>query len=764
MVHSSPVETPRPSVGTSVPRLDGAAKVTGIARYVDDLPPRTGELHGATVRSAVPRGLLRGVRLDPAFDWSDVTVVRAEDVPVNNVALIIEDQPILAASCINHVYEPVVLLACADRAKLVRAMRAVTLEIEALPPVFDMEASLAGAHVIAGEDNVQKRYLITKGRADVKVDPGAVHGASAEAIDAALAACDVIVEGRYFAHHQEQLYIEPQGVIAWWDAEGVHATGSIQCPFYVHKAFTKAFELEAGLIHITQAVTGGGFGGKEEYPSIIALHAALLAKKSGLPVRMIYDRKEDIEATTKRHPCICEIKSGCDADGTLRALSMRILMDGGAYVTLTPVVLSRGTLHAAGAYRWDDVRIESIAVATNTPPNGAFRGFGAPQTIWAIERHIDAVARKLGRDPIDLKEQNVLREGDITSTGQVLSTSVAGAECLEKAAAASDYRAKRARGPIVSGRKARGIGAAVFMHGAGFTGSGERYLKGKVAVDLLAGGRLGIRTASTDIGQGTETVFRQIAADAAGLTIADVDFAVPSTTTCPDSGPTVASRTVMVVGSIVENASKQLAARVHAERDRGGGTFAEATDRLIAAEGPITSLLQYTPPAFITWDDVGYKGDAYPCYGWACDIAEVEVDLDTFEVTVIDFWSATDVGKAINPVMCKGQIEGGSLQAIGWAVSEEITWRDGHITNPRMTNYIIPTSLDAPRFQTILVEAPFAFGPGGGAKGIGELPMDGGAPAIAAAVEHAVGVAMASLPLTPERILAAKQAQERTVA
>lgn len=761
MVQSSPVEPLRPSVGTSVPRVDGAAKVTGIALYVDDLPRLPGELHGATVRSPVARGLLRGVRLDPAFDWSDVTVVQAADIHVNNVALIAEDQPILAIDRVHHVYEPVVLLACADKAKLVRAVRAVTLDIDPLPPVFDMEASLAGAQIIVGEDNVQKRYLITKGCADVPGDDAAIRRASAVAIDAVIAACDVVTSGRYFAHHQEQLYIEPQGVVAWWDEAGAHATGSIQCPFYVHKAFTKAFALEANRIHITQAVTGGGFGGKEEYPSIIALHAALLAKKSGHPVRMIYDRKEDIEATTKRHPCLCEITSGCDKDGRLRALSMRVTMDGGAYVTLTPVVLSRGTLHAAGAYRWDDVRIESVAVATNTPPNGAFRGFGAPQTIWAIERHLDAIAAKLGRDPLDLKAQNVLREGDVTSTGQVLRTSVAGLECLEKAAAASDYHQKRARGPVTKGRAARGIGAAVFMHGAGFTGSGERYLKGKVAVDLLAGGRLGIRTASTDIGQGTETVFRQIAADAAGLGIDAVDFAVPSTTTCPDSGPTVASRTVMVVGSIVENAAKQLAARVREEREKSGGTFAEAADRLIAREGPVTSLLQYAPPDFIHWDDTKYKGDAYPCFGWACDIAEVEVDLDTFEVTVIDFWSATDVGKAINPVMCKGQIEGGSLQAIGWALSEEITWRDGHITNPRMTNYIIPTALDAPRFQTILVEAPFAFGPGGGAKGIGELPMDGGAPAIAAAIEHATGVAMGSLPLTPERILAAKQASER---
>ncbi len=558
-------------------------------------------------------------------------------------------------------------------------------------------------------------------------------------------------------------------MIAWWDESGVHATGSLQCPFYVHKAFLKTFAEEPSRIHITQAVTGGGFGGKEEYPSIIALHAALLAKKSGRPVRMIYDRKEDIEATTKRHPAICDIESGCDADGKLRALKMTVLMDGGAYVTLTPVVLSRGTLHASGAYEWPDVRIESIALATNTPPNGAFRGFGAPQTIWAIERHIDKVARVLGKDPLDLKRQNVLALGSVTATGQTLPASVAGIECIEKARAAAEYDRKRrelttantaaAGQPTSPGkplpRIVRGIGAAVFMHGAGFTGSGERYLKGKVAVDLLPGGRLRIRTASTDIGQGTETVFRQIVADAAGVPLSNVDFAVPSTTTCPDSGPTVASRTVMVVGSITENAAREIAARVHAEQATSGGTFAEAGDRLLAREGEVTSLLQYSPPSFIQWDDARYKGDAYPCFGWACDIAEVEVDTETLEVTVTNFWSATDVGKAIHPTMCKGQIEGGSLQAIGWALWESLVWDKGLIKNPRMTNYIIPTALDAPPFHTILVEAPFAFGPGGGAKGIGELPMDGGAPAIAAAVEHALGVAMDTLPLTPERLLAA---------
>lgn len=751
MTTATPSSAKNPSqfVGTNVPRVDGLAKVTGRAAYVDDLPPSAGELFGATVRSPCAHGVLRSVTLDPTFDWSDVTVVQAGDIDVNQVQCISAEQPILVQSRILHAYEPIVLLACSDKQKLHRAIHAVKLDIEERVPVLDPEASLAKQDIIWGEDNVLKKITISKGCADVSED-----AASLKAIDDAIAACAIVVQGRYSTHHQEQLYIEPQGVIAHWDDAGVHVIGSIQCPYYVHKAMVHAFGLPGDRVHVTQSVTGGGFGGKEEYPSVIALHAALLAKKSGRHVRMIYDRKEDIEATTKRHPAICEITTGSDADGTLRALKMRILMDGGAYMTLSPVVLSRGALHAAGAYRWPDVRIDAVAVATNTPPNGAFRGFGAPQTIWAIERHVDEIAKRTGRDPVDLKRQNMLREGDITSTGQVLRGSVGIAECVDKALEASKYQEKRLAGPIVTGRKARGIGASVFMHGAGFTGTGETYLKGRVAVDLLPGGRLNIRTASTDIGQGTETVFRQIAADAANLNLDAVDFTVPSTTHVPDSGPTVASRTVMVVGSIVEKAAKEIAARVRAEQDHGGGDFAAAGDRLLAREKTVTALVQYSHPDWVKFDDKTYKGDAYPVFGYACDVAEIEIDLDTLEVNVLGFWSATDVGKAIHPLMCKGQIEGGSLQAIGWALWENVVWKDGKILNPRMTNYIIPTALDAPPFHVDLVEAPYAYGPGGGAKGLGELPMDGGAPAIAAAIEHATGMAARDLPLLPEQLLA----------
>jgi CO/xanthine dehydrogenase Mo-binding subunit len=751
-------------VGQSVARLDGPAKVRGLAAYVDDLVV-PGALHGATVRSAVARGRLRGIRRDPAFDWTGITVVTHEDLPSDNVvALIEDDQPVLAAGRIQHCYEPVALVACEDPDRLARAVRAIQLDVEPMPPVLSIEDALTAKEIIFGTDNVQKRYLME-------------HELGGRSIDDHMAACDIVVSGRYRVHHQEQLYIEPQGMIAWWDEQGVHVIGSLQCPYYVHKALKRVFAEEGDRVHVTQAVTGGGFGGKEEYPSIIAAHAALLARASGRPVRMIYGRKEDIEATTKRHPARVDLRAGCDAKGRLDALDVRVVMDGGAYVTLTPVVLSRGILHAAGAYAWRSARIEGVAVATNTPPNGAFRGFGAPQTLWAIERHMDRLAARLGEDPLRFKRRSALRVGSVTVTGQRLSESVGVDRCVERALAASGYEAKRVayatagtpppRPPASRARRGeresrirRGIGAAVFLHGAGFTGSGERRLKGKVKVELERGGRLRICTASTDIGQGTETVFRQIAADAARLPLDAIDFEVPCTTRVPDSGPTVASRTVMVVGSIVGTAAAELAARVRAHAAKSGATFAEAAGALLA-DGPVEALVQYEPPVKNEWDDATYRGDAYPCYSWGCDIAEVEVDLDTFETKVVGFWAAQDIGHAIHPVLCAGQVEGGTLQAIGWALYESVVWRDGKILNPRMTNYVIPTSRDAPPFETMLVEDPFSGGPSG-AKGVGELPMDGGAPAIAAALEQALGgISLDDLPLLPEDLYRAVRASAK---
>lgn len=746
-------------VGRSVPRTDGPAKVTGRSRYVDDVT-RPGTLVGATLRSSVPRGRLRGIVKDPSFDWTGLTVVTAESVPANVVALIEEDQPVLASDDVRHAGEPLALVAGTDALRVQRALSHLRAEIEPLPPVLSVADALGRTAQIYGSDNIFRTIRIAKGDAA-----------------AAIASCPVQLSGTYETPHQEHLYLEPQGVLAFWDEDGgAHVLSSCQCPYYIHRGVKRTFGLTDERVDVTQAVTGGGFGGKEEYPTILALHALLLARASGRPVKMVYDRREDIEATTKRHPSSVTITSGCDRDGTLRAVSIRIVLDGGAYVTLSPVVLSRAALHAAGAYRWEHVAIEAQAVATNTPPNGAFRGFGAPQTIWAIERHMDRIARTLRLDPLALREKNLLRVGDTTPTGQFLKESVGVARCVEEAKKASRWDEKRRPSPVapaggasgmfrlpppgaLAARKARGIGASVTMHGAGFTGSGETTIRARVAVDLFADAATGqsrfrVRGASTDIGQGTETVFRQIAAEALWVSMDRVEFATPSTARVPDSGPTVASRTVMVVGGVVEAAARSLFARIEGDRQEKGGSFENAARRLLATHGTVTVEREYEPPPDHTWDDATYRGDAYPVYGWGCAIAEVEVDLDTFETTVLRLWSAHDVGKAIHPVNCKGQIEGGLLQAVGWALQENLVTREGRVVNARLTDYVIPTILDAPRFTTLLVEDPYSRGPGGGAKGVGEIPMDGGAPAVAAAIEHATGIVCDRLPLLPETLYA----------
>ncbi|HEX4897504.1 MAG TPA: xanthine dehydrogenase family protein, partial [Candidatus Limnocylindrales bacterium] len=336
-------------------RREGPAKLTGAAKYADDLV-FPGAWYGATIRSAEARAKLLAIELDPDLDWSRVVVVTAADIPGENlVAAIKEDQPVLVpvGGEIRHHAEPVALIAGPDRETIRRLRAGIRLVTEALPPVFDPEQS----------DHVFARYEI-------------VNGDLAAGFDAAT----VVVEGEYRVGHQEQLYIENQAMIAVPGEDGEIAVhGSLQCPYYVHRALMKSLGLSSKQARVVQAETGGGFGGKEEYPSIIALHAALLARKAGRAVRMIYDRHEDLAATTKRHPAVIRHRTGLTADGVLVAQDIEIVMDGGAYCTLTPVVLSRGALHSGGPYRCPNVRIRARATRTNTPPNGAFRGFGAPQ-------------------------------------------------------------------------------------------------------------------------------------------------------------------------------------------------------------------------------------------------------------------------------------------------------------------------------------------------------------------------------------------------
>lgn len=730
-----------PSVGKNPPRREGPEKLTGRALYLDDhdLP---GAWHGVTVRSTQAHARIKAVRFDPAFPWDECAVVTAKDIPGKNVVTLIEpDQPLLADGITRHKEEPIALIAHPSRARAYEALKHVSVEYEPLPAALTIDEGLALKAKIFKDDNVIKSFLIEKGN-----------------IDDGFALADVVVEGEYRVPAQEHAYIENNAMAAWEEDGVVVVSGSLQCPYYVVKALKVLLARDESKVRVVQTVTGGGFGGKEEYPSMIAGHAALLALKAKRPVKIVYDRHEDMAATTKRHPGVIRHKTGLKKDGTLVAQDIDVSFDGGAYATLSAVVLSRGTLHAAGAYECPNVRVHSRAVATNTPPNGAFRGFGAPQTLFAVELHWEKIAGVLGIDSLTLRRKNLFKVGSVTSTGQLLKESVGAPDCLDIVVKRSKYAAKRkeydrwnkdSKNPTW-----RGIGISVCHHGAGFTGSGEVYLASRAGVALLRTGELYVLAASTEIGQGTNTMFAQVAADALGAPFDWFRVETPDTHKVPDSGPTVASRTTMVVGGLVRRATLELKAAFEKEYGRVPATPAElkkAAAVLCAGKPARRFEVQYEKPPEIAWDDKTYKGDAYGAYSYAAFAADLEIDKATYEVRVRKVTTAQDIGKAIHPLLAEGQIIGGCTQGLGWALLEEPVYKDGVMINAQLTNYVIPTSLDTPPFDVTVVEKPYSRGPFG-AKGVGELPMDVPGPAVAAAVLHATGRLVSELPITPERI------------
>ncbi len=588
-------------VGAPVPRKEGAEKLLGRARYVDDIE-REGMWHGATVRSTVPRAIIRSIGFDRTIDWNEFTVVTAADIPgQNHIQMIAADQPCLADCKVNHCDEPILLLAHQDKHKVRAAVNAVHIEYDLLPPVFTIEESERQQVVVWGADNLFKSFLLEKGD-----------------VDSAWATAAHIVEGEYRTGAQEHLYIENNGVIAEYSVDnGVTVWGSLQCPFYVHRSLLAVFDLPADKVRVIQTETGGAFGGKEDFPSTLASHAALLAMKSGHPVKMVYDRMEDLAATTKRHPSRVRHRTALDEKGKLLAMDIELATDGGAYSTLSSTVLSRATLHSPGPYVCPNVRVQSRSWATNTVPYGAFRGFGAPQAVFAIERHMDEIAAYIGIDPVDLRRRNFLHDGDTTATEQIMREPVILDKLLDRALAESGYHQRRSQfirenadNPVK-----RGMGIAAFYHGSGFTGSGERYLNSLAGVDVTPDGKVRVLVSSTEFGQGTNTILTQIATEAIGLDYDDVVMAPADTSIVPNSGPTVASRTSMVVGRLIERASIQLLAMLreqaglaeHSSRE----DFFAACDRLRSKNGEVVSLCRYEAPPGIFWDDQKYRGDRW---------------------------------------------------------------------------------------------------------------------------------------------------------
>jgi len=755
-----------PVVGASVLRPDAEAKVRGEARYADDLA-FAGMVHLKVVRSERPHARITGLGLTQAESAPGVVgTVTASDVAGENIVPVIHrDMPVLADGRVRYVGEPIALVAAETRAAAENAAARVRIAYEDVPAVFDpLQARAPGAPQVAllhaaEEGNVFDHMVIRKGD-----------------IAQGFAQADIVVEGEYEVGYQEHAYLEPQGVIAVPEDGGMTVYGTLQCPFYVQNAVANVLGLSLARVRIVQTATGGAFGGKEDVPSHLAAMAAVAAWKLRRPAKLVLDRAEDIATTSKRHPGIIRYRTGAKRDGTLTAVEVEFHYNAGAYQTLSSAVLWRGLVHAAGPYRVPHVKVDAYSVATNTVPCGAFRGFGSPQVIFAHESQMDELARKLETDPFELRQRNALREGDATSTDQVLSESVGLGACIAQAKELSRWEEAQAEVAAFNNHerfRRRGLGVSAVMYGVGMGAKAPLLEKAGAYLKLEADGSVALAVGTTEMGQGATAVLSQIAADGLGLPMELIQLAPVDTSRVPDSGPTVASRATTVQGMAVLDAAKKLRARIEdAVREMFGCPSFTLEGRLFSIPGDpprevdisevarwmwvhnwdmgVTGWVEGRP---VDWDAATGMGNAYFVYAYACHVALVEVDLLTGETHVEGFWAVHDSGKIVNPATARGQVIGGVAQGIGYALTEELASRDGRILAPSFTAYHIPTTLDVPaRIGVAFVEAPYSGGPFG-AKGLGEVPLMASHAAVANAVSAAAGARLRAYPAIPERVL-----------
>lgn len=695
-------------VGRSIKRLDAKAKADGSLRYTDDL--EFIGLYGAVIRSSVAYGKILSITYSKEFDFSDFTIVDYKDIEgVNKNIILTDDQPFLSEGVVRFIGEPILLIAYKSKKALRDAKKYIHIEYEEFESVLTLEDAKKRENLIYKTINTQK---------GVKPDCSKLH----------------TITKTYTTPHQEQLYLEPQSMLARYSEDGIKIVGSMQCPFYVESAL---IHLTNEKIEVEQAPTGGGFGGKEDYPSIMAAYVYLLSKKSKQDVKLVYERDEDIAYTTKRHPTQMEYKSCFDDSGKLHSLEIDISLDGGAYCTLTPVVQSRCVLHCAGFYDCTYIKVTSNSYATNTPPNGAFRGFGAPQAIFGIERHIDDIAKFLGISPMDAREVNLPTSVSKSVTDAKIDEHKRVRDIFQRAREVSRFDEK-----YKSKKPYKGVGMALFMHGGGFTGIGESLLNSVVWLDLSSDGMVEIKISSVEMGQGAMTVLPQIVADELGIPLELVRYHTPNTKKVANSGPTVASRTVMIVGELLTQASQKL--RVALGEYADVDSYKQKVKEYLNSNTQNRFDSKYEKPSNIKWDEDKFYGNGYDGYSLGCYVAEVEVDPITYAVSVNAFYAINDAGKVINPILAQGQIEGGVAQGIGYALYENIIHQDGKVKNSRLSDYIVPYASDVPKMVVEFLDTDAK------AKGLGELPMDGPAPAIVNAILNATGVEFDAIPITPE--------------
>ena len=742
-------------IGRPRPSVDSPAKAAGAIRYLKDISI-PGMLHAKMIFPGRPHARIARMSFARTLGAEGVAAVAAADsVPGRNqVGVVVEDQPLFAEDVVRYEADCVAAVAAETPEAAEIAASLAEIELEDLPAAVSLdEARRDGAPRIHVHGNIAVEHTVAKG--------DLVEGERRSS---------VIVENVFRTSVQEHAYLETLGAIAIPCFDGsFNILASTQCPYYVRDSVARCLGVAQAKVRVVQTPVGGGFGGKEDVPSEICARAAVLASISGRPVKMTLTREEDIAYSSKRHPMELRYRMGCDAGGRIQFADIEIDADVGAYASLSPIVLFRSTVHAAGPYEIANVRVRARGFYTNAAPRGAMRGFGTPQVVFACEAMVDEMAKRTGLDPVDFRLRNALKTGSATATGQVLEDSVGFPETLSRAREVLGA-GEKPFAPRRSGRDlVRAKGVASMIYGVSLGAIGKAIDRGTAKVEILKDGSVAVFIGCTDMGQGALTVVSQIAAARLGIEQARVTVNAVDTAVVGDSGPTVASRATVMSGNAVLDACGKIMERVASVAASLIGeavTFSEKERRFVGASGAGISVADavkesharkidlsatgwYNPPDCAI-DKATGQGKAYYGYSFATDIAEVEVDTRTGHVEVLSVTAIHDSGTIINPLTAASQLEGGAAQGIGFALTERYLAPGGRVATGDFATYLLPTSLDVcEEIVSSFVEQPSRDGPYG-AKGLGEPAIIPVAAAIANAVSNALGIRVTALPIDRE--------------
>jgi len=703
-------------IANPIRRVDAIAKCTGKQKYLADYH-FPGMIYARMVRSTIARGKIIDIHVPSLPDG--YYFISYKDIPPegkNELWMIQKDWKAFAEHEVRYVGETIGLLCGPDRNMLAALREKVVIDYQETEAAISIEEGLAckgGAFV--GENNIFCDMTTNSGEDVTKV----------------FARADRVFEETYRTGFQEHVHLEPNGAAVIKENGRFVVYASAQCPFYIRKSICGLLALKPEDIIVRQTSTGGAFGGKEHFPDVLCGPLLVACNKIGKPIQLAFDRSEDMAFSVKRHPSKTTIRTALDKQGNIMGMDIDILYNVGGYLSCSFVVLQRGVFHATGCYAIPSTRIRGRGVATNTFPSDAFRGFGAPQTLFAIERHMCHLATFLNMEPLELKKKYLIKQGDRTNTNGKIFEEVKLPEMIRQITDASDYyrKVKEYKPGCL-----KGIGLSVYNHGGAFTGNGEQVLiKAHVKLHKYSDGTVEILIGSTEMGQGFQSACRKIVSQILDISIDKTIYENPDTSRVCDSGPTAASRSTMIVGKLVQDAAEQM-------RDR------------YAQEDDFEVETVYKHPEGFPWDQEKFQGDAYIAYGWGAAVVEVEVDPLTFEVDTKGIWVSHDVGHPLDELVIHGQVNGGVMQSLGYASMELLENKKGYFKQDSLSDYVIPTSMDFPPMESFLVDNPYPFGPFG-AKGMGELVFNGADSAYVEAVSKAINRKICEIPIPPETIM-----------